>query len=109
MAAKRSTRDFRQTVYVDRCRRPARTIRASPGIRTTRQNRDFYVKNPDLTANSVHFFLNLGPNLTDAQILAMVNGGTQGSQLDRDTWKYGFSNVLSGNNVAHNSHLRNHW
>src|SRR5205085_3421527 len=63
------------------------------------QNRDFIVNSVDKTASTMHFFLNLPSNLSDAQVVAMVGQSSQGSQYDRDQFKYGFAGVPSGNNV----------
>jgi hypothetical protein len=64
------------------------------------ENRDLVVRSLDKTADAVHVLLDLPPNLTDSQILALVGAGNRTSQIDRDLFKYGYFNVSSGNHVA---------
>jgi hypothetical protein len=53
-----------------------------------------------MTANNVHVFMNLPTNVTDAQIMQMVQNGQGGTdQIDRDIFKTGFFGVPNGNNV----------
>jgi hypothetical protein len=90
--------DWKQTIYVDRLP-PVVAIDSQKTFGGSSANIDFYVKSVDKTATSVHTFLNLPANLTDAQILAMVNGNNDSDILDRDIFKRGFSGIPSGNNV----------
>jgi hypothetical protein len=63
------------------------------------ENRQLLVRSLDQTADSVHTFVNLPAALTDAQILALVNGNNHAGQVDRDLFAFGYSNVPNGNNV----------
>src|SRR5262245_45482481 len=66
--------DFRKTIYIDRLPPVVAVDSNKPWDPAHPEDRDFYVKSTDKTANAVHTFLNLPANLTDAQIVAMVNG-----------------------------------
>ncbi|HEY7087847.1 MAG TPA: dockerin type I domain-containing protein [Tepidisphaeraceae bacterium] len=91
--------DWRKTIYVDRLP-PNSTVASFGDPTSTSQNRDLIVKSLDQTANSVHVFLDLPANLSDAQILAMVGQANHTGQYDRDLFRYGFGSVSSGNHVA---------
>jgi hypothetical protein len=68
---------------------------SSPG------DNDIWVKSTDQTATGMRVFMNLPANLTDAQILAMVdnNQGNSADSIDRDIFKTGFFGIPNGNNV----------
>lgn len=87
--------DWRQTVYVDRLP-PASGIFSFDQNGATSASRQLRIQSIDGTANTVHTFLDLPATFTDAQILAMVGGGNQAGQIDRDLFAYGYSNVGSG-------------
>lgn len=91
-------RDFKKVIYIDRLP-PTSAVSSFASTGGNSQNRDVQVRSTDLTADSVHLFLNLPAALTDAQVLAMVNAGNKGSQIDRDLFSRGFTGVASGNNV----------
>ena len=91
--------DFKETIYVDRFK-PISAVDSFHAYDTAGGN-DIWIKSTDQTANSVHTYLNLPANMTDAQILAMVNNGQGGtSQIDRDVFKTGFGSMPNGNNVV---------
>lgn len=92
--------DWRKTIYVDRLKPESEVSSFLPWDAGNNENRDLIVRSKDNTANSVHVFLNLPAAMTEAQILAMIGGGNQAGQIDRDLFKYGFFGVPSGNNVA---------
>ena len=89
---------FTRVVYVDRLP-PVSAIAsfAQNGSLTT--TRSAQIRSVDQTADNIHEFLNLPANLTNAQIIAMIGGSTQGAQIDRDLWSKDFTSVPSGNNV----------
>jgi hypothetical protein len=68
-----------------------------PGVN---ENRQLQVQSVDGLANNVHTFLDLPFGLTDAQVIAMVNGSTQANQLDVNLWQHYYSGVTSGNHSA---------
>jgi hypothetical protein len=92
---------FTRTLYIDRLPAISAVDSFAPtsGGAGNSTSRTVQVRSVDLTANNIHVFLNLGAALSDAQIIAMVNGNSQGTQLDRDLWKKDLTNVPSGNNV----------
>lgn len=94
-------KDFRRALYVDLI---APTVAMnSTGIfpyQADNRSRDIRVKSTDATANSVHMFLDLAANLTEAQILAMVNGTNKSDWIDSDLFGRKFDNVGSGNHVV---------
>ena len=88
---------FKKAIYVDRLAPESEVAEVrplGPGDSATQQ---FRVRSVDATANSVHTFLNLGADLDDSEILAMVSGSNAAGQLDRDLFAYGYGNLLAGN------------
>lgn len=95
--------DFRQVIYVDRLAPEAEIVSFEPFASdpTNTSNRDLIVQSTDGTADNMHLFLNLGADLTDAQIIQMAENG-QGSagQYDRDQWISGQFGVGTGNHAV---------
>jgi len=91
--------DFRQTIYVDRKKPVVALASFSPLVAGVNQNQQALIRSTDLTANNVHVLLDLPAALTDAQVIAMINNGTQSGQIDRDLFAYGFNNLTNGNHV----------
>ncbi|MGN6724827.1 MAG: dockerin type I domain-containing protein [Tepidisphaeraceae bacterium] len=92
--------DFKETLYVDRLK-PLSSVDSFHAFGTNAGDNDLWLKSDDQTANSVHVFLNLPANLTDAQILTMAqNGQGNTDQIDRDIFKTGFFGVPNGNNTV---------
>jgi hypothetical protein len=93
--------DFKQSIYVDRLK-PVSAIDSFKPYAGGQgeQDRDLVVRSSDQTADNVHVFFDLPAALTDQQVLAMVGGASQADALDRDLWKKGKSNLVSGNHVA---------
>jgi glycosidase len=93
--------DFKRTIYVDRLPPESALVSYAPYASAPNDpnNRDFIVRSLDQTANSVHILLDLGANLSEAQILAQVNGGNQAGYYDRDQFIRGTS-VNFGNHAA---------
>src|SRR4029078_10150717 len=73
--------DFKQTIYVDRLKPISAIASFEPFARdpNTTQNRDLILESTDGTANSMAVFLDLPPNVTDAQIMQMVKHGESGA------------------------------
>jgi alpha-amylase len=92
--------DFKKVIYVDRLKPVSSIDGFDPIVGGLTQAHRLTVRNTDLTANNVHVFFNLPAALTDAQVLAMVNGSSQASHLDRDLWTMDVLNLPSGNYVA---------
>jgi hypothetical protein len=92
--------DFKQVVYLDRVAPPSAVVSFAPyaSAPNDQNNRDLLVRSVDGTANSMHFLLDLPANLTNSQILAMVNSGNQASKYD-DQFIRGYG-VNFGNHVA---------
>lgn len=95
--------DFKRTVYIDRLKPVSQLVSFDPfaSAPTNPNNRDVIVNSVDKTADNVHVFLDLAPNVTESQILQMALGGqNHAEQSDRDQFIYGFSNLLTGNHVV---------
>lgn len=92
--------DFKETLYVDRAK-PVSAVKSFVPFGTSPGDNDIWVKSTDQTATGMRVFMNLPANLTDAQILAMVdnNQGNSADQIDRDIFKTGFFGMPNGNNV----------
>ena len=90
---------FKQAVYVDRLKPVSALAAVNPLDGAGTNFRQFQVRSVDGTADSVHTFLDLPADLTDAQILAMVGGGNAAGQVDHDLFAYGYDDLASGNHV----------
>jgi hypothetical protein len=92
--------DWKQTIYVDRFK-PIASIDSFNDIQTgVNENRRLQVRSTDMTADNMHVFFDLPADLTDQQVLAMVGGASQTSQIDRDLFTKDATNLTSGNHVA---------
>jgi hypothetical protein len=91
--------DFRQAIYIDRLD-PTSSIASFDPWGVDAEDLDLIVRSDDLTADNVHVFLNLPDALSEAEVLALVDGGNQAGRHDLDLFKYGFANVVEGNNVV---------
>jgi alpha-amylase len=95
--------DFKQSIYVDTMP-PDSSISAL--VNTSGNNFQVTVESVDQTANSVHTFLNLAPDITNAQVLAMAESGSLASsstatQTDVNLFQSPtYNNVPNGNNVV---------
>jgi hypothetical protein len=90
--------EWKQTVYVDRLK-PNSSIGGFGKYSSFAGDYDVQFKSDDLTADTMHVFLNLPANLTDAQVLAMTGDNNRAQQIDRDVFKYGYAGLPNGNNV----------
>ena len=92
---------FKQSVYIDRFPPESELLSFEPFTAGVNENRDMIVRSVDKTADSVHVFLNLPANMSDASIILQAEqGGGLTNQIDRDQFVYGFFDVKHGNNVA---------
>lgn len=95
--------DFKETIYVDRLPPDASLesfdpFASDPGDLA---NRDLIVRNPDGTADNMHFFLDLPAATTEAEIRQMVaNGVGDAADYDRDSFIFGYFGVTTGNHVV---------
>ena len=90
--------DFRSVVYIDRLA-PEAEYDSAIAFNSTGRDLDLRARSTDGTADAMHFFLNLGADLTDAQILALVDGNNQADKIDRDLFQRGYFDVKAGNNA----------
>lgn len=90
--------DFREVVYVDRLA-PEAVYDSAIAFNPSGHDLDFRARSTDGTADAMHFFLNLEADLTDAEILALVDGNNQADRIDRDLFQRGYFDVKAGNNV----------
>ena len=88
--------DFKDVVYVDRV---AATSALSTIVNVGGNDRALRIAQADATADNVHAFLDIPTGLTDAQVLALINGGSGSSQIDTGLWSKTFSNVGNGNHT----------
>ena len=91
--------DFRSVIYVDRLD-PESAFDSFTTFSGDGDDLDFRFRSTDGTADTMHFFLNLAADLSDEDILALVGGGNQADQIDRDLFQRGYFDVQSGNNVV---------
>jgi hypothetical protein len=94
--------DFKRAIYIDRLPPESAIVTfapfsSSPG---NPNNRDLIVRSVDQTADNMHFFLDLPANMTESQILAMVNGTNRASYYDRDQYIRGYNSMTRGNHVV---------
>jgi hypothetical protein len=92
--------DFKKVIYVDRLP-PETVIDGISAIRQRWEAKQISVtaRSLDLTADNVHLLMDLGAAKTDAEIIAMLNSGTQTTQTDRDLFNKS-ANVINGTHVA---------
>lgn len=89
--------DFKRVVYIDRLA-PEAELADPVAFSSNGHNIDFRARSTDGTAEDMFFFLNLDDDLTDAQILASLGGGSTTTQIDRDLFQRGYFDVQAGNN-----------
>lgn len=92
---------FKKAIYVDRLAPLSSVHSFEPFDAGNDANRDLVIRSDDLTADTVHVFLNLPAGVSDEDVLSMAtNGEGQAGEYDRDLFKFGFFDVPHGNNVA---------
>ena len=95
--------DFKKTIHIDRLPPDSELVSFQPFASNPADpdDRDLIVRNPDGTADNMHFLLDLPANLSDAQIMQMVqNGVGDAGDYDRDSFIFGYFGVTTGNHVA---------
>ena len=90
--------DFRQPIYIDRLP-PDSVIASLDAIEGNVNNRQLLVRSVDQTADSVHVFLNLPPNVTDGEVLSMLGPANHAGRLDRDLFDYGLFGMGHGHHA----------
>jgi len=94
--------EWKEVVYVDR-EKPVSSYDSNTPINAggtiQYENRDFFFRSDDLTADNMHVFRNLPAAMTDAEILALVGSGSRADAWDRDMFKKYFGGVENGNQV----------
>jgi hypothetical protein len=90
--------DFRQAFIVDHHGPSAQIVSLVPIVAGVNENQRLTVQT-DLTANSVYVLLDLPAGLTDAQVLALLNGGNQANQIDRNLDTIDFRGLTNANHV----------
>lgn len=87
--------DFKRTIYVDRLKPEAAIVSFDPFASNPGQpnHRDLIVRSTDQTADNMHFLLDLPADLTEQEILALVNAGNQAGDYDRDMFIRGYTST----------------
>ena len=91
--------DFRRVIYVDRLPPDSAVKSFEPFTPGVSENRDVIVQSVDGTADSVHVFLNLAPNLTPDQVRNLADGNNRAGYWDGGQFKYAFFGLTHGNHV----------
>ncbi len=90
---------FKRTIYVDRLP-PESAVDSFKPFGSSPGDNDIWIRSTDQTADSVHVFMNLPANVSDAEIMQKVfNGEGHTDAIDRDLFKTGFFGIPNGNNV----------
>jgi hypothetical protein len=92
--------DWKQTVYVDTAPPNSAVISFNASTPGVNKNLNLDVSSVDGLANNVHTLLDIGANLTNAQVLAMIGSSTQATNLDVNLWQHYYANVSSGNHTV---------
>ncbi|MEL7240049.1 MAG: hypothetical protein AAGK78_14425, partial [Planctomycetota bacterium] len=90
---------FKKAIYVDRLAPESEVAEVRPLGPDADDVQQFRVRSVDATANSAHTFLDLGADLSDAEVLALVNGSNRAGQIDRDLFAYGYGDLQAGNHA----------
>ena len=94
--------EWKKVVYVDR-EKPVSSYDSNTPITsggtTQYENRDFFFRSNDQTADNMHVFRNLPAAMTDEEILALVSSASQADAWDRDLFKKYFDGLTNGNQV----------
>jgi len=94
---------FKEAIYVDRLPPESavegfRPFDSSPNVM---ENQDLMVRSTDLTAESVHVFLDQPVGVSDAEFIQRAGSGEgQTGRTDRDLFAYGYFGLTHGNHVA---------
>jgi alpha-amylase len=93
--------DFRQVVYLDRFDPEASIVGLTPNPFDPSNNNDWELvaRSVDRTADNMHILVDQPANLTESQILEMVNSNNQADRYDHDYLRDDLS-IRYGNHVA---------
>lgn len=91
---------FKKVIYLDRLPPESAVESFTPFVEQYQDNRKLLVRSIDQTANSVHVFLDLPAGLDDEEVAALVGGGSQSIQIDRDLFQKDYLNLTHGNHVV---------
>ena len=91
--------DFKKVVYIDRLPPESEIASFNPITEGTNESRRVVLKSIDKTADNMHLFMDIGANLTDEEIFAMLDGNSQTNRADRDQWEKELFNVSKGNHA----------
>lgn len=95
--------EFRETIYVDLLPPDSQVLsfQPFPSHPLDTQDRNLIVSNPDGTAGEMYMFLDLPANLSEEDILDLVQAEPNGALVyDRGAWQHGMYDVSTGNHVA---------
>jgi alpha-amylase len=94
--------EWKKVIYIDRLKPVSGVDSNKTVIRDGteyRQDRDFFFKSLDKTADNMHVFWNLPGSLTDQQIKGLASGDNRAEYWDRDVFKKYFGGMQAGNHV----------
>ncbi|WP_432799163.1 hypothetical protein [Poriferisphaera sp. WC338] len=91
--------DFKKAIYVDRLPPESKLTSFNAITEGTNESRRVVMNSVDMTANNMHVFMDLGANLTDAQVLALLSGSSQSDHTDQGQWEKNFYGVKHGNHA----------
>lgn len=91
---------FRDVFYLDRLPPESAVESFEPLVQGVNENRRVRVESVDGTADNVHVLLDLPAATSDADILSMLDSGSQTNQIDRNLFDRDFTGLTSGNHVA---------
>ncbi|MEL6106291.1 MAG: GEVED domain-containing protein, partial [Planctomycetota bacterium] len=87
-------------IYVDRLPPESELVSFDPRTAGVEENRDLRVRFADRTGNNIHVLWDLPAALSDAEVVAMVDGNSQANRLDRDLFVAPIDGLTHGNHVA---------
>ncbi|MEO1526972.1 MAG: GEVED domain-containing protein [Planctomycetota bacterium] len=90
----------RRAIYIDRLPPESEIVSFEPREEGVSENRDLLVRLADATGNNVHVLWDLPAALSDGDVLALIDGDSQGNRLDRDLFVSGVEGLTHGNHVA---------
>ena len=91
---------FKKVIYVDRLDPISAIDSFAPYNPNVNEHRELRIRSTDMTADSVHVFLDVPASVPESEILSWVNGGNKAGPIDRDLFAYGYFNLTNGNHVA---------
>jgi autotransporter-associated beta strand protein len=92
--------DWKEVVYIDRLRPVSVLASFNPVTAGVNENRDLVVRSTDQTADNVHMLLDLGADISEADVLGRIGSATQADKLDRDLFKKYYSGLTHGNHAV---------